>query len=766
VLKRQRVRYSESDLNAALLHLRDKDILTGDNRFVVSLMQLWLRRNRPLERVRQELVEVNPIANRYVEIGEEYRALGDQVKALDCFQQALVVDPQNLKAQVSLAAIYQGEGDHSQAIQAYEAALAIDVEDIAARAGFCETNLALGDQARAAQEIEGAAQSYRRVLSINADHTEALQRLADIYALKAEQALDQGRDDDALIALKEALQFTPEDPALEARLAEVQAQKLTKIVRGVLQKSQQQAAARQWERAVATLEGVLEITPGQAEIEKALSEVRAAQRKYLLESLADSARSLASAERWEEALAAWQEYLDLEPEDAEAARTALGQVETQRELDQFYIQALEALEKKDYPQAVGLLKRVVFQDEAYKNAARLLAQAIEAQRARRSIWRLWSRLYAGSESTRLEAQRARHPVWRKWMWAGLALLALVVLVWASFLLLPGWFQAASNSPAKTTMLLEESPTSQAEQAVKQTLVEIVRTSTPMVTPTNTPPATPTYTPPPTYTPTLTYTRIPTRTPILTPVAGATQVSPVDGMVMIYVPAGEFLMGKGENEAADDDEKPQHRVYLDSYWIDRTEVTNAMYALCVHAGVCQSPISTSSDTRESYFGNPQFDAYPVIFVSWDDAKAYCTWAGRRLPTEAEWEKAARWDPLAGSARRFPWGDEIRYCEHANCTTCVGDTNEVGSYSAGASAYGALDMAGNVWEWVADWYDGDYYSAYSLDGWPANPMGPSVGWYRVLRGGSWYSYSGWDLRAGNRVQGNGTNSKTGFRCAYTP
>ncbi len=197
----------------------------------------------------------------------------------------------------------------------------------------------------------------------------------------------------------------------------------------------------------------------------------------------------------------------------------------------------------------------------------------------------------------------------------------------------------------------------------------------------------------------------------------------DNAEMVFVPAGEFTMGSNDGGA---NEKPVHQVYLDDFWIDVYEVTNALYKKCVDAGKCQPPGSLSSAKQSSYFGNSQFDNYPVTFVSWNDAKTYCEWAGKRLPTEAEWEKAAR----GTDARVYPWGNEWDG-NKANVEQRVGDTTLVGSYPAGASPYGVLDMTGNVWEWVADWYDGSYYANSPS----RNPPGPPSGQYRALRGGGW-------------------------------
>jgi formylglycine-generating enzyme required for sulfatase activity len=178
-----------------------------------------------------------------------------------------------------------------------------------------------------------------------------------------------------------------------------------------------------------------------------------------------------------------------------------------------------------------------------------------------------------------------------------------------------------------------------------------------------------------------------------------------------------------------DEQPLHTVTLSAYSIDKYEVTNARYKACVDAGGCTAPAGgVNSRTRSPYYGTSTYADYPVMYVNWHQARAFCAWAGKRLPTEAEWEKAARG---SSDTRKYPWGDSVPNCTKLNYNYCVGDTSRVGSYPNGASLYGAMDMAGNVWEWVNDWYSSSYYSVSPS----VNPQGPATGAYRVLRGGTW-------------------------------
>lgn len=207
-----------------------------------------------------------------------------------------------------------------------------------------------------------------------------------------------------------------------------------------------------------------------------------------------------------------------------------------------------------------------------------------------------------------------------------------------------------------------------------------------------------------------------------------RVSYIDGMPQVYIPAGTFRMG-GLDVRRAPNEIPEHDVTLDAFWMDQLEVTNAMYGLCVNSGGCEPPQEAKSQRRPEYFGNPEFNDYPIVYVTWGQAKAYCEWAGRRLPTEAEWEKAGRGDDF----RTFPWGENKADGLLANYNMLVGDTSRVGTYPAGASPFGVLDMAGNVAEWVNDFYSFDYSALLENT---LNPTGlaTSSNFNRVVRGGS--------------------------------
>ncbi|MBC8262764.1 MAG: formylglycine-generating enzyme family protein [Anaerolineales bacterium] len=287
------------------------------------------------------------------------------------------------------------------------------------------------------------------------------------------------------------------------------------------------------------------------------------------------------------------------------------------------------------------------------------------------------------------------------------------------------------------------------------------------------------------------TSTPSPTPSPTPLP--TTITAADGAAMILIPAGPFMLGS-ESDDSEEDEQPVHEVTLDDYYIDQYEVTNERFA----AFVTDTGHVTDAEQRgESYVLDPSLEdngqmvegAYwkhpvgptsnvdglgnhPVVHVSWNDAVAYCEWRGDRLPTEAEWEKAARGD----DGRTYPWGNtfygnRLNYCD-SNCRFDYADstwddgfanTAPVGSYPDGAGPFGVLDMAGNVGEWVADWYAEDYYAISPSE----NPPGPSSGDERVHRGGGWPNGDN-HVRATFRNSGwlHGADNYLGFRCARTP
>ena len=243
--------------------------------------------------------------------------------------------------------------------------------------------------------------------------------------------------------------------------------------------------------------------------------------------------------------------------------------------------------------------------------------------------------------------------------------------------------------------------------------------------------------------------------------GSTMISEKDGMTLLYVPAGEFTMGSDNGER---DEKPVHTVDLDAFWIDQTEVTTAMYLDCVNDGECEEP------ARTKYYSDSNHASHPVVYVYWHDAFNYCSWADRRLPTEAEWEKAASWNDSTKEKFVYPWGNDFNCSKgnfsnrsYPNCNNFP-ITSPVGSFSTSTSPYGAFDMVGNVWEWVADWYSETYYASPSIP----NPLGPDSGTYRVMRGGAYYSsLITPNYRSANRA-GNFpsyADPLIGFRCAMS-
>lgn len=229
--------------------------------------------------------------------------------------------------------------------------------------------------------------------------------------------------------------------------------------------------------------------------------------------------------------------------------------------------------------------------------------------------------------------------------------------------------------------------------------------------------------------------------------------------MEYITGGYAIMGAEAGDVnAQPDAKPNHPVYLDGFYMDRYEVSNGDYAQCVAAGECAEPTSNASRTRESYYGNVNFSRFPVVNVTWQDAADYCAYAGKRLPTEAEWERAARG---ADSDRIYSWGNSAPRSPFINTSDIPGDTEMPNSYPKGGSPFGIQDTIGNVSEWTSDWYSADYYSSEDA---VRNPQGPASGSEKVVRGGSFETRLS-TLHITNRypMDPDAGYDTVGFRCA---
>ena len=627
-LRRQRVRFNDKELNSALLRIREKDVLANDNRFIIHLMKLWLEKNRPLERVQEELVEVNPIANRFIEIAQTYKDQGLADKAIESFQQALQVDAVNIQAQVGIASVWLDQKNYERAVTEFDKALTIDDDDVAARAGLCDAYLALGDQSLARNKTREALQAYQKVLGINAEHTDARQRMAEIYRQRAEKALTDGKDEEAINAFGDALKFTPEDQKLVARYAQVRKERQARFLAALLTRAEKERAAKNydraiatledardlapddttlsnriaaikeeqrtarlaavfaradkelsaknydraiatledaralvtdestlsakivaikeeqrttwlaalflradkeqtaknWDRAVAALEEALKISPEDGTIQTRITRVRQDQRTARLASILERAeqaraaeswddaitaleeylalqpdesvrvtigeiqkqkreaqlwsikaraRGMAKVERWNDALAAWREYLALEPKDRADAQAEIAKTEQARERAHTYSEAQTAITKKDYDKAIHLLKEIVIQEANYKDASHLMAQAIELRRTVKPVWQ------------------------NKWLLGGIG--AVGVLLATVFL---AWLLLSSTPSASPAIVVSTSTPILGAISIESA------TPTSPSNPTMTPTSTATFTPSPTPTRTMTPTPIP------------------------------------------------------------------------------------------------------------------------------------------------------------------------------------------------------------------------------------------------------------------
>jgi serine/threonine protein kinase/formylglycine-generating enzyme required for sulfatase activity len=501
--------------------------------------------------------------------------------------------------------------------------------------------------------------------------------------------------------LNEVISIDPNYKDAAVRLADIEKQH--QLV-NLHQQAQQAIEGASWESAQRILREILSTAPNDSDAKEKMALV---ERQLELASLYAQGEQLFQAGQWRAVINIFERIHQLEkgypdPQNLYAqAQDALAEQDRLEKIKAIYQKGLQAMDKGNWKQAQKLFNQVNAQQLGYAETEQLLARVTE-EMAQAKL--------AGKE-----------PRFRFKPWYGLiavvVILAIGVGIWAIFFSepepkpleayamptsTPGENSDSSSTQAESEQILPEQTEveqAEAEQSGQETAI----------------------------------TRI---------------IEDDHGVPMALIPAGPFLMG---NIDGPDEEKPVHTVTLDNFYIDQYEVTNSRYAECVNANICNPPSELGSATRDEYFEDPVYADYPVVFVSWHAAQTYCQWRGARLPTEAEWEKAAR-GGLAGAL--YPWGDKAPACNRyaangANFGDCESGEAQVGSYSP--NGYGLYNMAGNVFEWVAN---GNY--AY-----PDGDPEPTV---RNFRGGS-FSRPAEDLRVAYR-DGNTpdlTSFDVGFRCA---
>jgi formylglycine-generating enzyme required for sulfatase activity/serine/threonine protein kinase len=580
----------------------------------------------------------------------------------------------------------------------------------AAEAGLAGLN-DLG--ATAEKTVENLQANYQAAQQAEEQQRKEIQRLSG-FVNQALRDEDWGKAEAALKALNGlgADGQSAAQPLLKQyEIQHKHAEQLEAQARDLFAKVQTAADAADWAQAEAGLNELRQLDAKgiTARLDQLAAEVQAKQASAIQRE----------RERAEAALAAEQQKAEIKK---------LSNVIREAIVSEEWREAKSALARLEKLGAVGGQKAIQFKQRL--SDARKAAQAREeaaraAETAKEIIVEepvISSREHVEAVPEQVEIDEAitqpekkRFPAFAK---AGMAVVVGLLAVGAGMILLRD-----NNVPA---MAVEESP------IAAMVLDTVTMTATQAPTRTETP------------MPTATLTEVSTETPIPSPTP-ITKISEKDGMEMVFVPAGEFIMGSDEGNP---DEQPEHIVYLDGYWIDKYEVTNSQYSKCMLTGACS--MNENSDIQ-----NPILQDYPVMGVKWVDANNYCKWVGRRLPSEAEWEKAAR----GTDGRVYPWGNEKPSSLLVNLSENIEPSV---SYQAGASIYGALNMAGNAWEWVKDWYGEDYYEKSALD----NPTGPLTGQNRVLRGGTWNNIA-WVVRSSYRKWGDPDNKNDlyGFRCAVS-
>jgi tetratricopeptide (TPR) repeat protein len=384
-LKDQGVLFSESDLNSAILHLRDKDVLTKDNRFIVYLLKRWLRINRPMERVREELVQTNPIADRYLEIGDKYRERGQIQEAIESYQHVLSIQGKHEKALLNIGTIYFEQKNYQAATSFFDKALQVDNENIAALQGYCQAQLAQGKIAEQNGVFDEAIDYYQSILNINPVHTETRQRLAHIYLQKAEAQTASGSDQGAIDNLRLALEMTPDDEKLNIRLQQTINQKKTNLIESLLEKADKAYKHKRWEEAASYAQQALNVDPEDEALQNRVAQIKDAPRQEMVQAYRHEAEQAIENDNFAKAIIALQNAITLDPNNATLREWLKSLQEDQQEikLNNYQSQAEQAESAGDWEKVIATRKAALMLNPENEALRKALSDAQETYRQSR-----------------------------------------------------------------------------------------------------------------------------------------------------------------------------------------------------------------------------------------------------------------------------------------------------------------------------------------------------------------------------------------------
>jgi tetratricopeptide (TPR) repeat protein/WD40 repeat protein len=380
------VRFTEMKLRAALLHLQEKEVLTQELSFTIALLQEWLESNRPIDRVREELVEVNPILTRYIELGQTFRDQNQREKALASYKQALEADPQNLQAITSSGYIHLELNDPASALKEFEEAVRIDPEDNNARTGLCQTLIVLGDGAVVNKPDSQAIQYYERVFEIFPDHLEARQHLARLLDRMAGEKHTAKEYLEARQLAERAATLDPDDLQIQEHKNTIVQEQDSRFLKGLTAQANRAIARRDWEKALELMEECNLRVPDQAYVQEQIEKIRMFRREQRRTDFKKRLDQLLDNRDWEKARAIPPEYIILEPGDENTAPEWMKQINHREEIESTYQGARQAVASKDHHQALSQLQELNQKRKGYRNAGVLI------------LWmrlRLWfGRIYA------------------------------------------------------------------------------------------------------------------------------------------------------------------------------------------------------------------------------------------------------------------------------------------------------------------------------------------------------------------------------------